>query len=668
MLLHRAILLVLFVLVSGLAMAQSTKQDSITHRYDSLAKVKLQKADSTNDRINTKIDATQSKINKLLNPNLNQLVTKDKAERKKRSRDSIQFIKKLETQKKGVKSKIDSLEKIQLPPGRYALQLDSLNKIKYTPSKNQPRLTPQQLAKQKVERKQQKRDSIQFYKKLDQEKKIITGKIDSLNKINQPSGKYAQQLDSLNTLKFIPHKRATIAHQADSLKSVTLSTRHYTGQLDSLNRLDPNKYTQQVESKANDLQNKVNQPASKIEGAVNEKLNLMNKEGGAGANLPSNANLPEGQLPGNVLPNTSLQNPQLPNTQLNANNALGDIDNPLKEQMGKTGAVTEKINDVKGLPQEQIGKVKSMDEIQSAQSKLGEANALTDKAQGYSKEVKNIAKGDLSEVKEIPKAAEEQAGKLGMNQLKEETGKFDQYKQMADKAKDPKALKEEMLKQAPKLAVNHFAGKEAALQQAMEKMEKLKSKYSEFNSIKDLPKHKPNAMKGKPLIERLTPGITLQLQRKGDVLMDYNPYIGYRFYERFTAGLGWNERFTIGKHIHLSLNNRIYGPRVFADFKIGRGFSVRTDIEKMNTYVPALTPNGYSTDKEYRAWVWSAFVGLKKEYKFSKRIKGNAQFLYNLYDDHDNSPYAERLAVRMGFELAMKKKKKPQPANPQSVN
>ncbi len=649
--LSRAILTILLCLFGGVALGQSTKQDSITHHYDSLAEAKLNKADSSGNSVNNKIDATQSKINKLLNPNMNELLTKDKVEKKKQRRDSVQFHKKLEAQKKQVKSKIDSLEKIQQPSVKYTLQLDSLNKVKYLVKKNQFDLDPQQVAKQKLDRKKQKRDSIQFYKKLDEQKNVTKNKIDSLHQLNQPTEKYSHQLDSLNKVKFVPHKRESLAHKADSLKSINLSTGNYTGKLDSLNRLDPNKYTKQVESKAADLQNKVNQPASKIEGAVNEKLTLMNKEGGAGANLPSNANLSQ-----STLPNTQLPNAQLPNSQLKTDNPLGSIDNPLQDQMGKTGIVNEKISDVKGLPQEQIGKVKSIDELQSAQSKLGETNAITDKAQGYSKDVQNIAKGDLKEVKELPKAAEEQAGKLGMNDLKEETGKFDEYKQMAEKAKDPKALKEEALKQAPKLAVNHFAGKEAVLQQAMEKMEKLKSKYSEFNSIKDIPKHKPNAMKGKPLIERLTPGITLQLQRKGNVLVDYNPYIGYRFYERFSAGLGWNERFSIGKRVHLSLNDRIYGPRVFADFKIGKGFSVRTDIEKMNTYVPALTATGYSTDKEYRAWVWSAFIGLKKEYKFTKRIKGNAQFLYNLYDDHNNSPYAEKLAVRMGFEWQMKKK------------
>lgn len=641
--------------------AQSAKQDSLTHHYDSLAKAKLYKTDSANDRINNKIDATQSKINKLLNPNLNQLISKDKVEKKRKKRDSIEFYKNIEKQKRIVQNKIDSLERNHQPFDNYSAQLDSLDKLKYDGSKKQETFNPQQLAKSKIEKEKEQIDSIRFQKKLDKNKEIIQSKIDSLNSSGLSSESYTHQMDSLNELKFVPDHSRNISQMSDSLKSVNLSTTAYTNKLDSLNKLNPDKYTQKINSKTTDLQNKINQPASKIEGAVNEKLDLMRKEGWTGANLPSNAALRDAQLPGTSVPNTSINTDQLSNTAIKTGNPLSNIDNPLQDQMSKTGLVTDKINDVKGMPQEQIGKVKSIDEIQSAQAKLGEANVITDKAQEYSKEVKNITKGDLSETKELSGAAEKKAGEMGMDQFKKETGQFDQYKQMAEKAKDPKALKEEALKQAPKLAVNHFAGKEAALQQAMDKMQKLKSKYSEVNSLKDLPKHKPNAMKGKPLIERLTPGITIQLQQKGDVLIDYNPYIGYRFYERFTAGLGWNERFSIGKHVKFSLDDRIYGPRVFADFKIGRGFSVRTDIEKMNTYVPALTSSGYATDTEYRAWVWSAFIGLKKEYKFSKRIKGNSQFLYNLYDDHDNSPYAERLAVRMGFELTMKKKKNKAP-------
>jgi hypothetical protein len=167
-----------------------------------------------------------------------------------------------------------------------------------------------------------------------------------------------------------------------------------------------------------------------------------------------------------------------------------------------------------------------------------------------------------------------------------------------------------------------------------------------------------NEMKGKPLIERIVPGITLQIQKNSDVLIDYNPLIGYRITGRFTAGTGWNERFNIAKHFQFSLKDRIYGPRAFMDFRLGKGFSVRTDVEKMNTYVPFVANTNSVGDIGYRKWVWSAFIGFKKEYSFMKGIRGNAQFLYNLYDDHNNSPYGDRLVVRMGFEFPMKKKVK----------
>jgi hypothetical protein len=102
----------------------------------------------------------------------------------------------------------------------------------------------------------------------------------------------------------------------------------------------------------------------------------------------------------------------------------------------------------------------------------------------------------------------------------------------------------------------------------------------------------------------------------------------------------------------LSSLDRIYGPRAHASFGLKKGFSLKAEGEKMNTWVPSFvgTPDGG------RGWVWSVFVGLKKDYQFAKGVRGNAQILYNIYDDHDNSPYVERLNVRMGFEFPMKKK------------
>jgi hypothetical protein len=71
----------------------------------------------------------------------------------------------------------------------------------------------------------------------------------------------------------------------------------------------------------------------------------------------------------------------------------------------------------------------------------------------------------------------------------------------------------------------------------------------------------------------------------------------------------------------------------------------RTD----DTFVPQRTdPSG--------EWVWSIYDGIKKDFTVYKSIKGNTELLYNLFDQKDNSPYAQRFAVRFGFEFPMRKK------------
>jgi hypothetical protein len=75
----------------------------------------------------------------------------------------------------------------------------------------------------------------------------------------------------------------------------------------------------------------------------------------------------------------------------------------------------------------------------------------------------------------------------------------------------------------------------------------------------------------------------------------------------------------------------------------------------MNTKVPpsAFTP---STDPDHREWVWGAFLGLKKEYRFLKNVKGTALVMARLFNPNHKSPYADVLNVRFGFEFPMKKK------------
>jgi conjugal transfer/entry exclusion protein len=532
----------------------------------------------------------------------------------------------------------------------------------------------------------------------------LKGKLNASDSLKPDLTKYNRKLDSI---------KGKLSHRIDSLKTLGLPTVKYTKLLDSLKQAGPLKNVSEAQGKIASLQNKVNEPMSKIsapvnniENKINEKLSLMNKEGGAGANLPGNLDLPgiqtpgltSANLPGNLdlpgiqtpgltstnlpgnldLPNIQtpgLSSPGLPVTDMKLpgvglDNPIGNINNPmegLKNPAGEInglGNVQDKGKDISKLPQGELGKLKEIEELGKAQDVMGQVNEVggkienvSGKVEGYSKEVENISTGNFEKMEEVPKALEDKVGKLEEVQgLQKEMQGIDKYKGMTDQMKDEEALKKKALEEAKKLAIDHFEGKGDKLTSAMGQISKLKQKYSSLNGLENIPKRMPNEMKGKPFIERLVPGLTLQIQKNNNVLVDFNPLIGYRISGRWTAGLGWNERVSFGKKFKVNQQDRIFGPRAFIDFKLKRGFALMATLEKMNTYVPPF--NTIQVNEDSRAWVWSAFAGLKKDYQFTKGVRGNFQILYNLYDDHYNSPYADRLTVRTGFEFPLRKKHK----------
>jgi hypothetical protein len=212
-------------------------------------------------------------------------------------------------------------------------------------------------------------------------------------------------------------------------------------------------------------------------------------------------------------------------------------------------------------------------------------------------------------------------------------------------------------------AMNHFAGKEQVLQAAMEKVSKYKQKYSSLQSIHDLPKRRPNEMRGKPFRERLVPGIAFQIQRKSnDLLVDFNVYAGYRFTGKFTSGLGWNQRVAYNsKSNDFNPHARVFGPRTFAEYNLFKGICPRVEFEFMNTFVPKALFAPATTDVGNREWVWTAFAGLKKDYRFLKKVKGTTMVMFNVYNPLHRSPYADVMNVRFGFEFPQKKKEKKTP-------
>lgn len=290
-------------------------------------------------------------------------------------------------------------------------------------------------------------------------------------------------------------------------------------------------------------------------------------------------------------------------------------------------------------------------------SSLNKVQGFAGQAGTYVQDVQNLVQGNLDEVRSLDKVFENKvAGMEGLDQLTEGKAVFAEYSQI-DSAWVKEQAKALVQEQVTLLAQNHFTGKQEILQQAMDKMAKLKTRYSEVQSMAELPKWLPNPLKGKPLIERLLPGISFQIQKSDNFLLDVNPYLMYRIIPRFSAGVGWNHRFAFDGW-QIAKDDEVYGPRVLLELKWVKGINFRLLPELMYTAIPSKLASSLGVDPSARQWVPSLFGGIKKEFRVYKAIMGNTEILYNLYDQDGKSPYGDRLSIRFGFEFPMRSKPK----------
>jgi archaellum component FlaC len=385
----------------------------------------------------------------------------------------------------------------------------------------------------------------------------------------------------------------------DSLNNIGQPLEKFTSKLDSLNRVK--------EEKLFALKQKVENVKQKTKEKING-LNLPKEVSGEVSKYTTALDQLDITLPASEFKIPAFNLKEIPNL------SMPNVNSPLSDELGKLK-----------IPEVNTNLSAVTDKISAIQQELPETPTMEDvatKAEEKATELASEKMGDISGAPELP-ASEEQA-------------------------------KEMLVTEAKKQAIDHFAGKQDKLQAAMDQMSKYKQRYSNVQSIKDLPKKLPNEMHGKPLRERIVPGLSIQIQKRNDWWFDFNPYLGYRFTGRITAGLGWNHRiaFNFNKG-EFNPDMYIYGPRSYGEFRIKKGFSGRLEVEVMNT--PVRIPP--SQDFAKQEWVWSAMAGLKKEYRISKSLRGNAQILYNLFNPHYKSPYTDRLNMRIGIEYKIPKKK-----------
>lgn len=443
--------------------------------------------------------------------------------------------------------------------------------------------------------------------------------LDSINKELHQLSVLQTQLNTVPGIGRLDSTRTRLIQKIDSAKQKSFSTVSLKKQLDSLTQQTPLRHVDSLRHSVTTLQQKYTASRQKIESSVNEKRRFIQKEAYSGDMVPDVA------LPTDPLATPDLKN-ALPTQELNQSI---DLEVKLPDEVG---------------------------ELQQASAQLDKVGELSDKITGYQQDLTTMKENGLQSSKELPKLVEKKLGDIGgVNSLTQEVEKLNlPVDNMLEEEAAKNLLVEQGKEEAIKLAQDHFAGKQEALTAAMQKMSDLKLKYESLDSL-NVPKRMPNQMKGKSLRERIVPGFSIQIQKSQYWLVDINPSLAYRITGRWSGGIGWNQRIGFSKRATTVALEQIYGPRAFTEFRWSKGFSLHAEGERMF----AIASRSFTTPKSTEmpsSWMWSAFAGIKKEYRISNHLRGTVYVLYLVYDENDSSPYANKLNTRLGMEYRFIKK------------
>lgn len=386
----------------------------------------------------------------------------------------------------------------------------------------------------------------------------------------------------------------SIKHRIDSLQQLGQPADELINKMDSLNEVK--------EEKLYALKSK----SEKIKNEVREKLNSLNlppELSGRITGYTAALDHVDVSLPGNAFSIPELNVPELKGLNLSSPNIPGlnlDGVSDLKTLAGQA----EELKD--GLPE----------------MKLPEKEKIAARIEKEASAFASDRLGGMPGMPVLPQSGEE-AQQQVLNEMKEQS-------------------------------MDHFGEKQEILRKSMEQVSEYKQKFPDVQSLGDLPKKAPDPIKKKTFVERLVPGLTLQYQRWNEHFLDINLYTGYRFTSKLTAGAGWNQRVAYdADQKYWNHQSYMYGPRIYSSYNLGRGFTAHIEGETMRTFIHYSLNDPKAGQWE---WVYSMMTGLKKEYRLTKKLKGTAYLLYNIFDPKHKSPYVDRLNARFGVEYKIRKK------------
>lgn len=464
-----------------------------------------------------------------------------------------------------------------------------------------------------------------------------------LDSISTSISQRQQQLDS-----------AENAYQTrlQKLTDLKLPPGKLNARIDSLNRAQENVFTK-INGSVDKLERKVQKKTSKLKAKLTGGGTKQFGDS-LGVQAITTPNLSVANLDGQGL--SKVDGPKL-DSGLDLPKNLGDgvkVDDPLED-------IKSDLTQITSTPKNELRELANIDELNKAKARIGEVKGITNEVSAYTEDLSNISKGEGSE--KIAKLAEDEAKKAaGLEELTRgekriEALKAEREKQlkMVEQYKDKDQIRKQLESRTKNVANEELIAKNDKVQDAAKNLGKYKKKYSEIQSINNLPKRPPNPMKGKPLRERLLPGIVFQFQ-KTDLLSVYAaPQFNYHLNKRWVAGAGlvFRLRGTITDTLRYVGDNFIYGYKTFANFKVYKGFGLRAEWEPLRVGLPL-------DDKvaPYKTWVNGYFLGIDKGFTVSRRWRGDTQVLYNLGYKKGETPYANRINFRFGFFMDLTKKQK----------
>ena len=298
--------------------------------------------------------------------------------------------------------------------------------------------------------------------------------------------------------------------------------------------------------------------------------------------------------------------------------------------------------------------ITEMDKVSEAKGEMDQVSSKINEAGKYGKELQNIKNLDSASIENAAKKAEEKIMDLDqMKGVKEQTQVLTkqqaEYNALIQRYRDKKLMQQEITRKAKAIVNEKLTQNTPEVKTAMSTFNKSRKR------VKELLSWKNNSMNGKPIGQRLVPGITLQAYNRDVFMIDFGLQLGYRLSGRIRTGVGGIYHAGFDKDYPLFVKGmNVYGGRTYLDFLIKKGIYVHGEYELLNATNTSTTVSATPETKQY---VSSGYFGLGKQFNITKKIKGHTLLLYRA-EFSGRLVDQSKVNLRLGFDLRTDKKRR----------